>query len=73
MFGTDWPMFETNEVMDKYKGNIFFVLQLVTAMLDNEWDAWHQFSVINPLLFLGLIEKGEKGYVFSDKGKIIIH
>ena len=69
MFGTDWPMFETNEVMDKYKGNIFFVLQLVTAMLDNEWDAWHQFSVINPLLFLGLIEKGEKGYVFSDKGK----
>ena len=38
-------------------------------MLDNEWDAWHQFAVINPLLFLNLIEKKEKGYVFSDTGK----
>lgn len=69
MYGTDWPMFETNEKMDRYKSNMFLVLQFVTAMLDNEWDAWHQFAVINPLLFLNLIEKKEKGYVFSDTGK----
>jgi len=69
MFGTDWPMFETNEKMDKYKSNMFLVLQFVTAMLDNKWDAWHQFAVINPLLFLGLIEEGEKGFIFKENGK----
>jgi predicted TIM-barrel fold metal-dependent hydrolase len=57
LFGTDWPMSEMNvKGVLRYSGAIFVMLQLVTVLLNNEWDAWHQFAVINPLRFLGLLE-----------------
>ncbi|MDR2923530.1 MAG: amidohydrolase family protein [Treponema sp.] len=57
LFGTDWPMSEMDvKGVLRYSGAIFVMLQLVTVFLDNEWDAWHQFAVINPLRFLGLLE-----------------
>ncbi len=69
MYGTDWPMFETNEKLDTYQGNLFAVLKLVTLQMGNKWDAWYQFAVINPLRYLNLIEDNGNGYVFSDIGK----
>jgi predicted TIM-barrel fold metal-dependent hydrolase len=59
MFGTDWPMCEMDvKGVLKYSSAMFVLLQLVTVFLDNEWDAWHQFTVINPLRFLGLLLEG---------------
>jgi len=56
MFGTDWPMSEiTVKGVPDYASTMFVVLQLVTEQMG--WDAWHQFTVINPLRFLGLIEE----------------
>jgi hypothetical protein len=64
MFGTDWPMTETNVMgVPKYNSAIFVLLQLVTRKLKNEkkFDAWHQFAVINPLRFLGVLrDKDDK-------------
>lgn len=58
MFGSDYPMFEGTDgvkgVID-YQSSTFIFYQLLTHKLGNKWDAWHQFTVINPLIFLGLI------------------
>jgi len=35
---------------------MFVILQLLTSLMEGKWDAWHQFTVINPLRFLGLLE-----------------
>jgi len=57
MAGTDWPMTEMDlKGVSRYNSAMFVLLQMVTEYLGNEWDAWHQFSVINPLRFLGLLE-----------------
>jgi hypothetical protein len=62
MFGTDWPMTEMNaKGVLRYNSAIFVMLQVLTEELNNEWDAWHQFAVINPLRFLGLL-KDEPAY-----------
>jgi hypothetical protein len=57
MFGTDWPMTEMEVLgVPKYNAAIFVLLQLVTRKLKNDkFDAWHQFVVINPLRFLGVL------------------
>jgi len=60
MFGTDWPMSEIDvKGVTNYTACMFVILQLVTKKLGNKWDVWHQFTVINPLRFLGLIEDCE--------------
>jgi hypothetical protein len=60
MFGTDWPMHEIDVTgVPNYTSAMFVLLQLVSRELRNHWDAWHQFTVINPLRFLGLIEEFE--------------
>jgi hypothetical protein len=57
MFGTDWPMTELDvKGVSRYNSAMFVLLQVVTDKLGNEWDAWHQFAVVNPLRFLGLLE-----------------
>ncbi|MBN2738774.1 MAG: hypothetical protein JXR70_17460 [Spirochaetales bacterium] len=61
--GTIWPDFL---VADRkgygfYYKKMFKALRGVTEDLKEKWDVWHQFSVINPLKFLGLLitEDGE--------------
>lgn len=63
MFGSDYPMFEGTEGVKgvvNYQSSTFIFYQLLTHMLGNKWDAWHQFTVINPLIFLGLIRLEDK-------------
>jgi len=56
MYGTDYPLFETTvHGVANYQASTFIFYQLLTHKLENKWDAWHQFCVINPLKFLGLI------------------
>lgn len=58
MFGTDWPMSEMDVTgVTDYKASMFIILQLLTKRLGGKWDAWHQFTVINPLRFMGLIDE----------------
>jgi hypothetical protein len=40
-----------------YNSAMFILAQLLTEKLNNTWDAWHQFAVINPLRFLGFIDE----------------
>jgi len=58
MFGTDWPMSELDKVLGvpMYNSAMFVLLQLVTRRLNDKFDAWHQFAVINPLRFLGVLK-----------------
>jgi predicted TIM-barrel fold metal-dependent hydrolase len=66
MFGTDWPMTETKVTgVPEYNSAIFVLLQLVTRKLENgkKFDAWHQFTVINPLRFLGVLKNEDNGEV----------
>ena len=72
MFGSDWPMFETNESLGKYNGTWFLTIQYLTELMGNKWDAWHQFATINPMKFLGLINESKSDleeYVYTDSGK----
>jgi hypothetical protein len=58
LFGTDWPMTEMSvEGIPNYNSALFSLLQLVSVFMDNRFDAWHQFAVLNPLKFLGLLEE----------------
>lgn len=56
MVGSDWLMIE----MVKFKGTgeynrrMFEMLKMVSKKVG--YDAWHQFAVINPLRFIGLID-----------------
>ena len=59
LFGSDYPMFEGTEGVKgiaNYQASTFMFYQLLTHKLKNKWDAWHQFTVINPLKFLGLLD-----------------
>ena len=72
MYGTDWPMLETTVTsIPKYNATMFIILQLVTESLKGAWDVWHQFAVINPLRFLGLLKdpKDVADYYELDTGK----
>ena len=58
MYGTDYPLFETTvHGVANYQSSTFIFYQLLTHKLGSKWDAWHQFCVINPLKFLGLINE----------------
>ena len=54
--GSDWYMTElAGNYAGEYYTTMFELLAELTHQMGGEWDAWHQFSVINPLLFLGLL------------------
>ncbi len=57
LMGSDWYMAEMGKTgVGGYYIKMFEVLAEVTRQVNQGWDAWHQFSVVNPMLFLGLIE-----------------
>lgn len=57
MYGTDYPMFETSiKGVARYRNLTFMFYQLVSEKLEEKWDVWHQFCIINPLNFLGLLK-----------------
>jgi predicted TIM-barrel fold metal-dependent hydrolase len=58
LFGTDWPLSEMGITgIASYNSAMFILAQLLTEKLNNTWDAWRQFAVINPLRFLGFIDE----------------
>ena len=60
LMGSDWPMFERDfRGAGEYYSRMFELLKLVTKKL-NTYDVWHQFAVINPLKFLGLLKDDYK-------------
>ena len=73
MYGTDYPMFEGDvKGVDNYQNATFLFYQLLTHKLKDKWDAWYQFTVINPLKFLGLLdnhdENDTQSYTISAEG-----
>lgn len=57
LMGSDWYMAEMGKTgVGGYYTKIFETLALVTHLVGEGWDAWHQFAVVNPLIYLGLIE-----------------
>ena len=67
LMGSDWYMIEVEKVrgVSDFYGRIFRILKMVSEKVN--FDAWYQFAVINPLRYLGLIERdGEK---ISSKGE----
>ncbi len=63
MVGTDWQMIELEgeNGIGEYMARMFETLKEVSRSVG--YDAWHQFAVVNPLRYLGLIEeaKGTEG------------
>jgi predicted TIM-barrel fold metal-dependent hydrolase len=72
LMGSDWYMIEK----DKEKGigdyfrKMFYMLRGISKEVN--YDAWHQFSVVNPLRFLGLVDdkKGSAGPFSIDTSKL---
>jgi len=60
--GTDWYMTEMDESSNyvNYSGQ-FKLLREVTRSLNKGWDVYHQFAVINPLRFIGLLDDNDDG------------
>jgi predicted TIM-barrel fold metal-dependent hydrolase len=63
LMGSDWYMMELerDKGVGEYFTRMFRMLKLVSKEV--QFDAWHQFAVVNPLRYMGLIEegKGSKG------------
>jgi len=63
IMGSDWYMIEKDRMKGTglYYYHMFQMLQKVSEEV--KYDAWHQFAVVNPLRYLGLIDekKGGKG------------
>jgi hypothetical protein len=57
MMGSDWYMIENDGMtgVGTYFKRMFGMLRIASHYLG--YDAWHQFAVINPLNFLGLLSK----------------
>jgi predicted TIM-barrel fold metal-dependent hydrolase len=72
LVGTDWYMIETEGVkgMGDYLQRMFETLKMVSREVG--FDAWHQFAVVNPLRYFGLIEeaKGSAG-PFEVKAEVL--
>ncbi|MBN2534513.1 MAG: hypothetical protein JXB88_16640 [Spirochaetales bacterium] len=61
MMGSDWPMFERKVTgIGEYYSRMFEMLRFVTLKLKKKYDVWYQFAVLNPLRFLGIIDKDNK-------------
>jgi hypothetical protein len=60
MLGSDWLMTEQSiKGVGPYYSRMFELLRLITVKLKEkgvEYDAWYQFSVLNPMRFLGLLD-----------------
>ncbi|NLD93590.1 MAG: LysM peptidoglycan-binding domain-containing protein [Fibrobacter sp.] len=56
IIGSDWYMAEYGgtEGVGIYFARMFEMLRMVSELVNPQFDAWHQFTVINPLNFLGL-------------------
>ena len=73
LMGSDWPMFELDFAgAGTYYAKMFELLMLVTKYVKDKndgkkFDAWYQFSVINPLRFLGLIDDDNEKKVKKEK------
>lgn len=71
LMGSDWYMIEKagEEGIGDYLRKMFCMLRTVSKGVG--YDAWHQFSLVNPLRFLGLIEekKGSEGPFTVDTDK----
>jgi len=61
MMGSDWYMIEIegDKGVGDYFRRMFLMLREVSRIVG--FDAWHQFAVINPLRFLGLIDEKKAG------------
>jgi hypothetical protein len=70
--GSDWYMIEIEKEkgVGAYYSKMFKLLKMVSEKTG--YDAWHQFAVINPLRFLGLIDekKGGEGPFQVDVKKV---
>jgi hypothetical protein len=61
MMGSDWPMFETTfSGVGEYYDRMFEILKIVTKKSSPKFDAWHQFAVLNPLRFLGILDDNDE-------------
>ncbi|MDD5673344.1 MAG: amidohydrolase family protein [Chitinivibrionales bacterium] len=60
LMGSDWYMIETEHLqgVGTYYWRMFKMLKRVSKEVG--WDAWHQFAVVNPLRYLGLLKEKEK-------------
>lgn len=56
LIGSDWYMaeFGGTKGVGIYFARMFEMLGMVSKLVKSKFDAWHQFTVINPLNFLGL-------------------
>ena len=72
LVGTDWLMIEMEKEngIGEYMARMFETLKQVSKELG--YDVWHQFAVINPLRYFGLIDgkKGSEGPFAIDTGKL---
>jgi predicted TIM-barrel fold metal-dependent hydrolase len=72
LMGSDWYMIEKEgeEGIGDYLRKMFYMLRSVSQQTG--FDTWHQFSVVNHLRFLGLIEekKGSTGPFKVDMDKV---
>jgi len=64
LVGSDWYMAElglfTTKGVGLYFKRMFELLRRVSELVDEKYDVWHQFAVINPLKFMGLWVEGGK-------------
>lgn len=69
IMGSDWYMIETSNDTGVYYKTMFEMLKLMSEK-SGKYDYWHQFSVINPLRFLGLLDGDpEKDKKSDDAGE----
>jgi hypothetical protein len=67
MMGSDWYMSEMGaRGTGIYYHNMFKLLAEITKKIGNKYDVWHQFAVINPLNFLGLLQADGSGKPVTD-------
>ncbi|MBN2444348.1 MAG: hypothetical protein JXJ04_23500 [Spirochaetales bacterium] len=62
LMGSDWPMFEMDITggIGEYYARMFQMLKITTSKLNTKFDAWHQFAVLNPLRFLGILDDNDE-------------
>ncbi len=63
LMGSDWYMSELSGLKGTgvYQGRMFELLRYITKEMNDEYDVWHQFAVVNNLCFLGFLETDSSG------------
>lgn len=68
LMGSDWYMAEMSITgAGNYYTRMFELLKYITKKLDDKYDVWHQFSVVNPLNYLGFLKGDDKGTLETEK------